>query len=120
MAVTARSIRPVDGNDDTHDDTYSSPHTPAAVEQPKEPRPDPIEIAKQRAEQVVGDVSDQAVMELGKAAEEINTLIEVLGAERRDVTTRIQRYAANAGKAIKATHIIADNLAQLRDELKIT
>ena len=80
-----------------------------------DPSIDPIEAARSKSERDVDEIVDHAIMEIGKARDELDQLMNDLGAGRQDVKDRIQKLASFSVKAIRAKVIIANSLVELRN-----
>lgn len=84
-------------------------------QQPKnDPAIDPIEAARAKSERDVDEIVDHAIMEIGKARDELDSLMNDLGESRQDIKARIQQLASYSVKAIRAKNIIANSLIELR------
>jgi len=77
---------------------------------------DPVEVARAKSMRDVDEIVDHTIMEIGKARDELDALMNDLGLERDEAKKAISRVAAFSAKAIKAKVIIADSLVKLRNE----
>lgn len=91
---------------------------PPGVPKKTDPAIDPIEAARSKSERDVDEIVDHAIMEIGKARDELDQLMNDLGAGREDVKDRIQKLAGFSAKAIRAKVIIANSLIELRNAEK--
>src|SRR5689334_20828875 len=98
------------------DDASEEPSAP--IKGKPDPALDPIDAALKKSERDVDEIVDHAIMEIGKARDELDQLMNDLGAGRQDVKERIQKLAGFSAKAIRAKVIIANSLVELRNAEK--
>lgn len=83
-----------------------------------DPAPDPVELAADRAHQLVGNISTHALDQLRDARDHLDDLMRGIKAREEELRTSIEGLAQFAADAIAAKVVIADGIRSLTERIR--
>lgn len=83
-----------------------------------DPGVDPVELANERAQQLLGNISSHALQQLAEARDHLDDLMRGIRARQQTIESNIAELAQFAADAVAAKVVISDGIQQLTARLK--